>query len=104
MDSDIERLTQAAIKQLSKDHPYEYADLMYDSVMTLDGHFDIEKVIRAILAELRKPSERMLSVIMPTIDKCYHGVKDDPGETWAGECVWQAMIDSITDEDGEPDE
>jgi hypothetical protein len=57
-------------------------------------HFDIEKLVRAILSELREPTPKMIRAGAET---------EDPWEYMEQQRVapdiWKAMIDSITGED-----
>jgi hypothetical protein len=67
--------------------------------MTLDGHFDIEKVIRAILAELREPSKQMLKAACKSMSPDRRPTPEWVTVNAKHRIRFQAMLDSITEED-----
>lgn len=115
MNTDIERLCRAACEAHDK-----YLNQFDDYPKSACCDYPYEKwsehqkeeyrcVVRAILSELRKPSERMVAEGSNEICKqfphcdCPGGVDgaDDP-QCWpAATSCWQAMLDSITEEDDE---
>lgn len=92
--SDIDRLAQMLCLALN----FEPADELRAGGQTFYRWEGYVPAVRAILHELREPSEGMVSdgfeAILPTFD-CS---KDNPCE--AAVAVWQAMIDHLLGEDG----
>lgn len=91
MNSDIERLCRAA----------KEADKKHDATLDAFVRGDYEILVRAILSELRKPSERMKSAGVDVGLSYYSEELLENMSDRVPEEIWQAMLDSITEEDDE---
>ena len=93
MTKDLERLARAAHEIISSPHTWNSTQLA-------------QSITRAILRELREPSEAMskagdhvaMKIVFPAGGPFEHS--DLHAGIWA---AWQAMIDTILTEDNDPD-
>lgn len=90
----IERAARAIAQELVAQEPSHggtyFVDADNPKAAVIDGTFNLDAIVRAVLTVLRESSEVMESAGMDEADKTSHGVVVGP--------IWQAMVDAAMEQ------